>query len=107
MRPKSFTIAAGGLCGGLAEDGLDLEGDRDLVAYDDAATVHRQADVDAEVRAVDLGAGGEAGALAAVRVGGEAVELEVQRDVLGDAVQRQVAVERPGPSPFATRPVER
>ena len=42
---------------GGAEHGLDLELDVDLVADDDAAAVHGHLDVDAELRAGDLGLG--------------------------------------------------
>src|SRR5690242_9532202 len=75
IRPGSSSAVSGG-----AEDGLDLELHRDLVADDHAAAVHRHLDVDAELRAGDLRLGGEAGAGAAVGVGAEAVELERQGD---------------------------
>jgi hypothetical protein len=50
--------------GSLLEDGLDPKADRHLVADRDATTVHRDADVDAEVAAADLRGRGEAGAAA-------------------------------------------
>src|SRR5206468_13091619 len=84
-----------GVFSGLAEDGLDLELDGDLVTDDDAAAVHRHLDVDTEVVAVDLGPGGEAGARAAEGVGAEAVELQVQDDRAGDALDRQLALDGP------------
>src|SRR5205814_3561350 len=62
--------------GGLSlEDRLDLQLDLDLVADDGAAAVERDVEVDAEVVAVDLSVGREAGAGAAPRIGADAVEL--------------------------------
>src|SRR3712207_3960908 len=78
-----------------AEHGLDLELDVDLVAAGDGAAVHRHVDVHAELLAGDLGLGAEAGAGAAVGVGAEAVELELQGDRLGDALDGQVALDGP------------
>src|SRR5206468_10414193 len=80
---------------GGAEHGLDLELDGDLVTDDDAAAVHRHLDVDAELVAVDLGLGGEAGARAAEGVRAEAVELKVEDDRAGDALDRQLALDGP------------
>src|SRR3954462_13867216 len=80
---------------GVAENGLDLELDGDLVTDDDAAAVHRHLDVDAELVAVDLGLGREAGAEAAVGVRAEAVELQVQDDGLGGALDRELALDLP------------
>src|SRR3954462_4255430 len=80
---------------GVAENGLDLELDGDLVTDDDAAAVHRHLDVDAELVAVDLRLGGEAGARAAVGVRAEAVELEVQDDGPRDALDGQLALDGP------------
>src|SRR5581483_3717260 len=58
-----------------------------------AAAIHRHADVHAEVPAVDLRGRREAGARAAVRILGEAVQLERQLHRAGDAVQSEVAVD--------------
>src|SRR3954465_797799 len=85
----------GGPYSGGAEHGLDLELDGDLVADDDAAAVHRHVDVDAVGLAGDLGLGGEACARAAVGVRTEAVELQLQGDRLGDALDREVALDGP------------
>src|SRR3954468_2734185 len=85
----------GGPYSGGAEHGLDLELDGDLVADDDAAAVHRHVDVHAELLAGDLGLAGEAGARAAVGVRPEAVQLEVELDGLGDALDGQVALDLP------------
>src|SRR6201993_2663199 len=80
---------------GLVEDGLDLEGDRDLLADDDAAATagDRAVVADAEVAPVDLAAGGEARPGAAEGVRAEAVHLELQRDGLGGAADGEIAVE--------------
>src|SRR5215469_8434498 len=85
------------------QDGLDLQVKRDLVAHDDPAVLHGGAEVDVEVTPVDLTAGTEPGPGAAEGVRPEAVELEDQRHVLGDALERELAVEdvvairKPGP----------
>src|SRR6478609_11381872 len=84
--PRRRSFGSGG-----AEHGLDLELDGDLVADDDAAAVHRHVDVDAEGLAGDLGLGREAGARAAVGVRTEAVELQLEGDGLGDALDGEVA----------------
>src|SRR3954452_10929764 len=91
--PGAFGRAREG--SGVAENGLDLELDGDLVTDDDAAAVHRHLDVDAELVAVDLGLGGEAGARAAEGVRAEAVELKVEDDRAGDALDRQLALDGP------------
>src|SRR3954469_15857643 len=80
---------------GGAEHGLDLELDGDLVADDDAAAVHRHVDVDPVGLAGDLGLGGEGGARAAVGVRAEAVELQLEGDGLGDALDGEVALDGP------------
>src|SRR6202012_2130164 len=53
----------------------------------------RAVEVDAEVGPVDLGLRGEADARAAVSVRAEAVDLEVERDRLGDALEGEVALQ--------------
>src|SRR2546429_8241197 len=80
---------------GLAEDALDLDGDRDLLADDDAAggAGDRAVVADAEVVPVDLAAGGKARPDAAEGVRAEAVDLELQRDGPGDAADGELAVE--------------
>src|SRR5665213_3677642 len=74
------------------EDGLDVDREVDGVAEHDNAVVDA-AEADAEVVAVDLGVGGEAGARAPETVRPEAVELEAQRDLPGDAAQGELAVD--------------
>src|SRR5215469_1202269 len=74
-------------------DSLDLELQRDLVRDDHAAVGQRRVEVDVKVAPVDLSGGREAGPHAAVRVRPEAVELEAERNALGDALEGQVAVE--------------
>src|SRR6266540_279552 len=71
---------------GLGEDGLDLDEDLDLVADDHTAAIHGDVGGDAEVLAVDLGGGGEAGA-------GEAVDVQGEGHLPGDAVEGQFAVD--------------
>src|SRR4029077_9425653 len=79
----------------LVEDALDLEGDRDLLANDDAtaAAGDRAVVADAEVVPVDLAAGREARPGAAEGVRAEAVHLELQRDRLGGAADGEIAVQ--------------
>src|SRR3712207_8752703 len=55
----------------------------------------RLVDVDALLLAGDLGLGAEAGGVAAVGVGAEAVQLEGELDGLGDALDGQVADDGP------------
>src|SRR4051812_4874350 len=93
--PRSLSGACGpGPGSGLAQHTLDLEGDLDLLAHDGAAAVERHGDVDAELAAADRGGGREAGARATVGVRAEAVDLEGEGDGAGDALDRQLAVER-------------
>src|SRR5665213_2399229 len=75
------------------EHGLDLEMNRDLVSHDDAASLERGLEVDAEVASVDLRVGTETGTGAAEGVGTEAVGLKAKWDGLGYALQGEVAVE--------------
>src|SRR5439155_26848923 len=79
----------------FVEDTRDLEGDRDLLADDDAAggAGDRAVVADAEVVPVDLAAGGEAHPGPAEGVRAEAVHLELERDGLGGAADREIAVE--------------
>src|SRR6185437_15086875 len=79
---------------GLVEHALDLEGDRDLLADDDAAAGHRAVVADAEVVPVDLAAGREARPGPAEGVRAEAVHLELERDRLGGAADGEIAVEQ-------------
>src|SRR5262249_48945682 len=74
--------------------GLDLELEADLVAHHDAAALERGVPGDAEVLAVDLGGGREAGPPAARRVGRRTVVLRVERDGAGGARE---APTPPGP----------
>lgn len=60
-RPDSGVVSPFGDLREISLDGLDLERDGDLVADDDAATLERHLDVDAEVLAVDDGLGVESG----------------------------------------------
>src|SRR3954471_23718527 len=85
--PESGTRGGSGGRSGL-ELGLDVELDLDLVADHGG----RDAAADAEVRALDLGAGRDAEDLG-VRAVAEAAELAGQGHGLGHAVQRQVAVD--------------
>src|SRR5512146_1500144 len=77
------------------QDALDLEVDGDVLADRDAAghAGDRAVERYAEVHAVDVADRGEAHAGAAVRVGTETADLKVEGDGLGDALQRQVALE--------------
>src|SRR5579863_490889 len=68
------------------EYGLDLQVQLDLVGDYDAAAFDRRVVGHAEVAAVDLALRGEASAGAAVRILAEAVELELQRYLAGDAL---------------------
>src|SRR5712691_10038478 len=70
------------------EHGLDLQEQLDLVRDHDAAALDRRVPGHAEVGAVDLSRRGEPNAGAAVGVRTEPVDLELQRDAAGDALQR-------------------
>src|SRR5215216_2946561 len=82
------------VCSSVLLDGLDLELEADLLAHQDTAALERGVPGEAEVLAVDLGAGREAGPAAAPRVGRPTVVLDVESDRPGDAVDGQVAGER-------------
>src|SRR5687768_3568865 len=71
----------------------DLELERDLVADQDAAGLERGVPGDAPVLAVDDDRALEADALVAERVGGRALEGEVDRDGAGDALDGEVALD--------------
>ena len=75
----------------LLQDGLDGDGDVDLVADQQAAAVQRDVEVDAEVLAGDGRGALEADAGAAPRVAVGAEDLDVEGDRLGDALDGQVA----------------
>src|SRR2546423_13897423 len=75
---------------GALKDGFDLETDLDFVADHGTAAVHGQVGIDAEVLAIDLRRGGEAGPGAAIGVFREAVEVERQVHGPGHAVEREV-----------------
>src|SRR3954452_6297105 len=75
------------------QDRLDLERDVDLVTDDDAAVLHRDVELDAEVLAGDRPGGREAGTGVTERRVGEAVHLEVERNLTGDAVQGEEPVD--------------
>src|SRR5215211_2509775 len=87
-RPRCF------VCSSVLLDGLDLELEAGLLAYQDTAALERGIPGEAELLAVDLGAGREAGPAAAPRVGRPAVVLDVEHDRPGYAVDGQVAGER-------------
>ncbi len=74
----------------LGLDGGDLDLQDDLVGDHDAG-VQRGLPVDAEVLAVDGARGGQADALQVVGVDVGALELDVEIDGLGDALDGQVA----------------
>src|SRR5580704_8315365 len=74
------------------EYGLDLQVDGDLVGYHRAAVLHRGAEVHVEVTPVDLRGPGEACPGAAEGVRAEAVELELERHLLGHALEGELAV---------------
>src|SRR6266851_8971950 len=86
LSPLSGHFGAGAL-----KDGFDLETDLDFVADHGTAAVHGQVGDDAEVLAIDLRRGGEAGPGAAIRIFREAVEVERQVHTLRHAVEREVA----------------
>src|SRR4051794_7327160 len=81
-------LRSGGLV--LLEDGLHGDQEVDLVADQEASTVHRDVEVDAPLLAGDGRGALEAGAGAAPRVGLDAEELDVQGDRLGDALDGEV-----------------
>ena len=74
-------------------DDLDLEVDVDLVAHEGAVEAKWCIERDAEVAAVDLAAGTEAGAGGVVSVDSYAVELEIELDLLGNFTNGEVADE--------------
>ena len=86
--------AAGGLLRGggsglLGE--LDVDDELDLLGDQDAALFEVGVPGQAPVGAVELAGGLEAGLVVAPRVGGDAGELDVEGDRLGDALDGQVA----------------
>src|SRR5579862_820254 len=73
-------------------DELDVEGDGDIFADEDAAGLKRCVPVEAEILAVDLGGGGETDAGVAPGVLGRlARALDIKLHSLGYAVHRQFA----------------
>src|SRR5699024_8122008 len=77
--------------GSGCDDGLDLEGDADLVAHEHAAGLQGGVPGEVELLAGDLGLGGEADAGGAEGVGGRAVVLDLEGGGLGHAVDGEVA----------------
>ena len=76
----------------LRLDELDVEGDVDVFADQDAAGLEGRVPAQAEVLAVDLGGGGEADAGVAPGVfAGRAGAFDGEGDGLGDAMEGQVA----------------
>src|SRR6266436_5996635 len=88
LSPLSGHFGAGAL-----KDGFDLETDLDFVADHGTAAVHGQVGIDAEVLAIDLRRGGEAGPGAAIGVFREAVEVERQVHATGHAAEGEVALD--------------
>src|SRR6266566_7084656 len=78
----------------LVEYCLGLDVDGDLVADDDAAALDRGVPADPEVVPVDDGGRAEAQASATPRVVPETADLDLQGDRLGDAADREVAVDQ-------------
>src|SRR5438105_4039499 len=75
------------------EDGLDLDGDPDAVSDHDTTALERGIEAHAEVVTVDFTRRGEADAGAAPRVLGEAVQLQLEKDGLGHALECEIALE--------------
>src|SRR5438105_9785251 len=70
---------------------LEVDGDVDVVAEEDAAVVEGFVPVDAVVLAIDRRGQREAGLVVAPRVAGEAEELDRERDLLCHAAHGQIA----------------
>src|SRR5215469_3117983 len=87
MLARALPLAWSGL-----QDCLDLEVNVNLVGDHDAAAFDRRVVGHAEVAPVDVGGAGKAGPGAAVGVRPETVDLELERHVLGDALERQLTV---------------
>src|ERR1700758_1086289 len=87
-RPGVDFNAASGLL-----DSLDLEGDRHLVADHRAARFQRQVDVDTEVLTVQHHRCLEAGDLTVAHARVDAVEVQVERDRPGHALEGELTAE--------------
>src|SRR5437867_843887 len=74
-------------------DGLGFDLDGDLLADEDAAGLEGLVPAEAERLPVELGLGREAEADAAPGVGRAALEGELERDRLGHALDREVAID--------------
>src|SRR5487761_2111178 len=85
--------AGGHAQGSALLDDLGLDLDRHLLADDHATGFEGLVVGQAELLAVELCGGGETGAAHAPWVGEHAFELELERDRLGRAVDREVAVD--------------
>ncbi|OEI69203.1 hypothetical protein Cus16_1040 [Curtobacterium sp. ER1/6] len=88
-RPR-FELLGGS---GRLEDELHVEVDGHVVAEREATGLERRVPVHAELGAVDLRRRLGAELDLAVAVGGDAAELGLQGDVLGDATERELAVD--------------
>src|SRR6187402_2676810 len=84
-----------GAVGSGVADRRDVELELDLLGDEDAAGLERGVPGQAPVLAVDAGAALEADAQVAERVAGRAVGLELDRDRLGLALDREVAGDDP------------
>ena len=91
-------LSAGSLLGRL-----DIEGELDGVAHEDAAGLKRGVPGEAEVLAADLGLGLEADLRVAPRILAHADELEGHGDLLGDAVDAEIAGHVVGAAALAHR----
>src|SRR6478735_11494085 len=87
----------GGLVAAVEGSGLlgelDVDDELDLLGDQDAALFEVGVPGQAPVGAVELAGGLEGGLVVAPGVGGDAVELDVEGDRLGDALDGQVAGE--------------
>src|SRR3978361_2471609 len=71
---------------------LDVEGDGDLVAEDDAAALERSVEVDAELLAAQDDRCLEASDFAVAHAGVDAIEFQLQLERLGEALAGGLAV---------------
>ena len=80
---------------------MNIKGDGDVAAEQEPACLERSVPLNAEVFALDLRRGGEAGLVVAVPVLTEAAEFEVEGDRLGHAAEGEVAVNEERSTLFA------